>query len=691
MEQDLQTQVVDQIKKPFKEDASIYNKPDEGLAEEQKILSKIQIFRRQWEGKNQKLRKEADDNNKVYFAKYINLDRFDKDLEPIQVPKLFLNLETNIPVVTRKAPEPIVDVYPNTKKNVRIAKLIAQDLRSSWQMSEDDDGLEMQPKQEENMRNLYIQKVMIYKYYFDPILKRMCVKVVPLEKLILPIDAPSVYEAPAIIELVADSLGKLKQKFPEKAEELMKEFGNVSDSTVVNYLEYWENDQVCWSYKDILLGVEQNPNWNWKYRDGLTGKKRQDANHFKRPQKPYVIDTDIRRNTGLIAETSLVEISKSSVKALDRRKNEVDKNVRLANGKLVVAGGALTQEAASQIDLDKNQIIYLDDAKSTDGVFQVVTGRSVDNAAFTDSADTNAVLDGITGATATLRGERQATETKAGREILRDSSLGRLEPLFRLNERVAQKIFNARVQLLAVYGFEDSPVYSDSSEENADLQYLNRNVFKNRKFVVTVKDGSTTPVDKKSEQAQAWDEVQAGVLSVLDYHKIMEKDDPEGLALRAFQQMNAPQELYADMGNEDNYNTEAVKHIMGIIYRQMDPMQLYETSDVDMFKAHLKTHADYFANKEVYEGITIWKDIADLEVQQELQDHVKAETDLLEQMVKQNMAQLEQMKAVGMPIDPAVVDQMIGSPEQTAPMQPQAVPGSQPPVDASVPQPQMSA
>lgn len=690
MNTDLQTPVTDLIRKPFEEKANVIQKPD-GTIDEEKILNKIKTFEKTWKGKNEKLRDEAKRNEKIYFARYIDSDRFPADTAPIQVPKLFLNLETNIPVVTRKSPEPIVEIYPRNKKNERISKLLLAELKQAWQMSEDDDGLEMQPKQEENMRNLYIQKVMIYKYYYDTVLKRMRVKVVPIDKLIIPFEYDSVYECPAIIELVNDSLGKLKQMFPEKAEALQEEVGyEASDSTTIDYIEYWENNSVSWKFRDILLGSDKNPNWNWKFRDGVTSKRKQDSNHFKRPQKPYIIETDLKRNSGLISTTSLVEISTSSVKALDRRKNEIDKNVRMANGKLIVAGSTMTKESFSQMDLDKVQAIYLDEAETTAGAFDIVTGRTVDSATFTDSADTNAVLDGITGATATLRGERQATETKAGREILRDSSLGRLEPLFRLNERISQKIFNARLQLLAVFGFEDSPVYVDSEDEdNQDIQYLNREIFKGRKILLTVKDGSTVPIDKKSEQAQAWDEVQAGVISVLDYHRIMEKDDPEGLALRAFQQINAPQELYQNMGDEDNYNTEAIKHIMGVVYRTMDFQQLFDSQDVDMFKAHLKTHEDYFKGKDIYDGMIGFKDINDLNVQAELQEHVRIEADLLESMVKQNIAQLQQLQAMGAPIDPAMVDQLLGSQQQPPQQGIQPIAGSETPQNMANPQPDM--
>lgn len=647
---------------------------DQSLDHEKKLIEEMKR-RFNTDKKDMDTLVAARDNNvRLYYARYI-----DKNLMPaveaddyMMVPKLFSNLETVIPVVTRKSPEFNVDVFPATKKNKKNAKLLRQDIEDKWQMSEENNGWQMQPKQQQNLRRLFNQKTMIYIPEWNIDEGRMIVRPVKIKDIIAPLTkVDTVQELPYYLHRCEHSLGDMKAKWPDKAEELTEALPDrdMDDDSVLEYWKYWKKDSVAYWYKagnkDVLLGQDQNPYYDFGTTDEMSGISLPGKNHFTRPMLPIIIDTDIRMDEGLIGATSLVEISESVVKAIDTDKNVIRKNNRLAAGLVVVDESFGTSEEVSKLDFSGRKTVQLKGIQESVGNhIEILTGRPVDNATVQSLDDNRNIMDENTGANDVIRGEENAGETLGGQQLRKQSALTRNEPLFQLGERNAQQIGNWYAQFTCLFGDKEQIVQS-ASKESSKPQMLSSKIFDGEvTYVITVKDGSTTPIDKRAVQAQAFEEATAGLIATVDYHRALERDDPEGLAQRAIMQLNAPLDLIAPKGNVD---LDAVLHIRALLKGE-DP-GLFQTPDPEQMAAHLSTHAQYRDGDDVDEDLIGDKAyrMQDIEIQEMIKMHEQQELEQLkimkEQLMMQQQAVADKNKLLEQGIDPTALEMAKNMPQ----------------------------
>jgi len=644
-------------------DTLTYDQPDVQEQDPEKTL--IDEMKKRFEAD----KKEIDElitreemNARLYFAEYIDKDKLattEAD-DYMMVPKLFSNLETVIPIVTRKSPEYIVDAYPQTKRNKRYANLLRRDIEDKWQMSEMVNGWQMQPKQQENIRNLFTQHVLIWEVYWNVEENRMCVEPVQLKDIVAPLKkCRTVYELPYIMRKVTEPLRDVIARFPDKAEDLKEALPNksISEDSIIEYWRYWKNESVAYWYKgtkDVVLGMDDNPYWNREAMSEETAVAVPAKNHFKRPCKPFIIDTDLRKGNGLVGVTSMIKVNESAVRALDTDKNQIRKNLRMSNGLVVVAEDRVgDKEESAKLDFSGRKVLTVK-GDSVEGAVDIKVGRAVDTALITSMDDNKNIMDETTGAYASVRGEREGDETLGGRQILKQSALTRNEPLFQLMERNAQDIGNWYAQFICVFGDTPQVVYS-ASTDSSKVEKISKKIYEGDvEYIITVKDGSTTPIDKKAIQAQAWDETTNGIRSFVDYYRAIEAEDPEGMARRAILQQNDPMALIQPQGDVD---VEAIMHIESIILGRDVP--LFSNPDPEKLAQHLQTHARYKDGEDIDENLDVSYEGLENETKMVLDDHYKQELELLKQMKMQMeqdaMLQQQSTQLAGQGIDPTAV------------------------------------
>lgn len=606
--------------------------------------------------------KNQEDNEKYYYAEYIDENLLTDDQARIQIPKLFENLETLIPLTTRQTPEPNLTVLPKNKNSsTKLEKLLRAHLTDKWQLSEQDDGLEMQPKAEENMRNLFSQRVMIYKVIYKDIetdhkgnFLGGCPLVVPvrLEDCCFPTDARNEEEMAFFIHYTRSTYGELIKKFPDKAEKLKEIIGNsnddISEDSVVKHIEYWENEYVAWSYEDLFLGKEKNPYYNWKNKA---------FNHFKKPRKPIIMETDIRHGKGIMGRTTFIEMSKTLAENLDKRKRYIDRNAKLSNGLIIVnQAGGVTKENAQLLGRDLDQTVFLEDGDINNAV-KILTASSIDQAVVNDMLHDEKHIDMITGINDTLRGERTAQETAEGRKLLKESALGRLEVMFRMNERVGQKIYNWMIQFLYVFTPESGMrVYGAEIETGAN-ETMTREMLKKVKILCYVKDGSTFPKDKMTTQTEAVELFKLGQISNVDSLKMREMPDAEGMAYRNYLEKSNPPALYDPTQKQTAFDPMAITHTYDLL-KGMD-VQPANLQDLKQMRKHLDAHQAWLDGKQLDEGLPFVADV-DVEQLRAIREHIQTEAETLAKMIAltqsmpmtpQDPAMMQQGQAP-IPIDP---------------------------------------
>lgn len=425
------------------------------------------------------------------------------------------------------------------------------------------------------LRNLYFARLLVIKPYWDSEIDDFSFRAVDPRKVRVGKYARNELESEFAIEEIEDNLCAVIERFPEKKDLLMKKFGlkNEDDLYIKNpdvkYQEAWINDYVIFKLENIILDCIPNPYWDWdgvlitqdekeqlekatpqERRSILTPIKmeqeqrkaysenpemeqtEQEAyyfNYFDRPRKPYVIATIFNNENSPIGRTDMITLSAELQRGIDKRKMDIDENCEMVNGMLKVDAGTMGKSDAQRIRFETKGIIWGKNVK--DGVTREV-GNPLPEMVFNDMQDSRNEIDNIMAATSAFKGERDGQETKAGRLALIQQSYLRLNELVQLVDYVHKECYEWAMQLAKTRYTEPHYAKWMGNQEAQKVIEIMQDDFESGQEI-TIISGKTLPQDDefKFEQAQA--DVQAGLISPVDYVRIAQYDDPKEIAKNA--------------------------------------------------------------------------------------------------------------------------------------------------------------
>jgi hypothetical protein len=616
--------------KDYKEsDVEVIQGDIKNAKDEADLVKKINERLSQYKKSYFEIKTVAERNREYWRGTQTDKDDLYEGENPISINRTFQSIETIIPIVTRKTPEPNVTVYPGSKNNLVLQEKIERLLKEQWEVEQD-----LQGKTEEALRILFCQRYVAIKYDFDRSTGEMKFTLMPMGKILFPFEYPNVDECPFIIEFAEDTLANLKEKFPEKAQELEERVkakgGSVSDDSLVSYLEYWENKFYACLFEDVLLTLEDNPHWNYD---------NEELNHFKSARKPYIFLNHLLFGDSMLDDTSLIEQASTIQDSINKRKRQIELNAGLANGKMVIAGNKMSKEVADNISNDPEEKIYLEGADMATGAIEIISGRGVGQEVFNDMAHSESQIDNIMGTHSTTRGERDTQETATGRAILKESDTGRLEILTRRIEKWGQEIYNAMVQLAYVYYEEQHPIhYSTEKGDNRilsaseRLDYIVNTEFEGVAVKVLVQRGSTIPRDKSTEKAEAVDLWKNKGMATIDMYNILEYPNAEKLARNSYLENNTPEKLYT--APDGGFDITAMQHIYQIVHAESPEeatVKPFVPENPDDMAKHIMTHQEYLKGTNIDPDLPNFYDL-DANTRSFIIDHVMQEVQFASEM-----------------------------------------------------------
>lgn len=592
------------------------------------------------------LKQVADQNKNYYIGNQVDDTNLFVGESGVVVNKILPAIETIIPIVTEKAPEPDVTITPSNRKNRILQEKIERKLHDSWNRE-----LDMQKVLEKATRNLSCNRYVAFKIYYDQDRDDYGVALLPAGKIFFSEHATSEENLPFVGEYCDYTVGELIEKFAtddegvvdeDMADKIKAEVGynteSVGDDSIVTIIEYWEQNFVAWKYKNLILGFEQNPFWNWED---------QEFNHLKAPCMPYFFVNLYNFGESIVDPVSQVELIKSVQDNINKRKRQIEQNASMANGKYVFAGNRISKESAAAINNDPNEKIFLDQADTTDGAISILTGRAYDQGIYVDMQDSKAEIDNIIGAHGTTRGERGATETALGRQILKSGDISRQRTFIRAYEGLARRMFNYFVQCMFVYYDEKHPLQPNRDKSKASLmsavehlEFIQRDEFRDLVIQVEVIDGSIVPKDKDAQKAEALQLAQQKMMSLLDMYKILEYPDPEKMARNAIMEQADPMFLYGEVAKGDNLDFEAIRNLRAIQYNNTGeelPI-IYDVPDLKLMTRYLDTITAYLKGEEIHQELIPFSSLA-IEAQEQVMNHYKQQLDMTEVLANENLIQ----------------------------------------------------
>ena len=421
------------------------------------------------------------------------------------------------------------------------------------------------------LRFLYFSRLLVLKPFWDPKLNDFNVRSVDPRKVRFSPKATKEEDSDFAIEQIECSLTGLIAKYPSKKAEILKTSGNDEtqafiEGKQVTYKEAWIGDWKIVKYGSLILERKRNPYWDW---DGIRlndseafmlantkenppdtlfrvaeesqeermaidesdmedlGLQQYLFNHFDRPRKPYIFATILNDERKPIGRTSLIEQAIPLQEAVDRRKRQIDDNARMVNGITKVDSSVMSQDEARKLKYDAEGLIW---GKGVVAGVQRETGSPLPNFVYEDMVDSRNEIDNIMAASSAFRGEREGTETKAGRLALIDQSYQNLTELVKVVDYVSRELFNWFYHMAKLNYTETHYAKSIGPSGATETMELMRNDFIDGTEVRVI-PGKTLPEDRKFKFERAQND--KDVLSMTDYLTEEGYDDPKGMAARA--------------------------------------------------------------------------------------------------------------------------------------------------------------
>lgn len=506
--------------------------------------------------------KKGEENEKYWLGLHFDKPRGDSTRADVD-NGIFEALETWLPKVTRRNPEPLVTLAKTELDDMGNADTVKTKYvtKVKGRLGDLADTNKIRLKLKRAGRHWAIYLLGAVKHGWD--LDNDCPtsRVIRPKKLILDPEAWNdedgytgeyvgerrKLKSSKILAIIGDSEGSANAK------KVIDELTAKNDGTDIQFIEWWTKEYMCWTLKDDVLLKRKNPHWNYDRTEnpeptdmasegvqvdtyGNTTAQPVEVkgiNHFSTPRLPYNFLVVFSLGDQPVDKTSLIGQNLSNQDRINKRNRQIDKNADNMNEGLVVSleRAGLTESQAKQVSaaLRKGGVVAIPSGNPQEAVYRpTVNGLPAD--IYNDLTDKRNRLMDIFGTRGSSPAGIGNEKTVRGKYMVNDLDTDRIGGgVSEYFEQFADDIFNWWVQLLYVY--------------DTGFQFVGGG--RPPKIVVSVKEGSLLPQDTTTLANQAVDLATAGKMSTLDLYKALEKPNAEEMAANVWLETNAPEVLYS--------------------------------------------------------------------------------------------------------------------------------------------------
>jgi hypothetical protein len=468
-----------------------YDAPNEELVK--KIDDRIGEAKK----KKDKIDEKASKNEKYWKGEQLDTKRIPAPRAKIVDNRIFMSIETIIPLLTSNIPEPEIQNCPDNDIYQRISDILKIEYEIRYSMPS---------RLREFCRNWAIGYIGVLKYRWDKEYGFQT-EVVPWRKIGFDPISTTLRDCDFAYEYMEDTLEGLIARFPDAEKEIKQKYNKENLGSKVRYVEFWGDNGkwVCWKLEKIILGKMKNPNFDYTPEKttqidnfGNETEIETTNNIFKRPKFPYIIGKYFSFNDSIYDVSSVTEQAIPIQDAINKRKNQISDHCDMNKRVLVVPSTAMPREDFQKILDQVGEVgIYVEGGSAEE--VQQLMGR-MDSTYYNDLTHSIGELDNIMGTHSTTRGERTGKETATGRQMLYQADLGRIGGAIEdIVESVVEEWYNAYLHMHKVYS--DQIKYQDGKTN----LLLKREEIPND-VLVMVKKGTSTPLDKATriELAMQW-------------------------------------------------------------------------------------------------------------------------------------------------------------------------------------------
>ena len=507
--------------------------------------------------------KRTKENEDYWRGKQHNLPRGGNE-RPLVDNVIFESLETYLPQVTRRNPDPMALL---SRKEKQTPENLTYATNLQKELGEIADEQVLRLKLKKTARHWAIYLLGAVKVGWDMDKDMPTSKVIRPQKLILDpeatVDEEIGYTGDFIGEYRKMSAGSLidfleavkGEKGAIQAVKTLAEDhkGGEALATEIQFIEWWTDEYMCWTLgTEQVLMKKKNPHWNYDseeeneapYDDAgnpqinpetgepLTEKtETKGFNHLPVPQKPYRLLSVFNLGKQPVDETSLIGQNLANQDLINKRVRQIDKNADSANNGMVVSleKSGLTQAQAVGVTdaLRKGGTVTIPAGSVQDAV-QRMSASPLPGDIYNQLVDTRTRVRDIFGTAGSSSAGLSGEDTVRGKLQNRALDTDRIGGGFsEYLEQLADGVYNWYVQLLYVY---------DDRYNNGEKP----------RVIISVKEGSLLPKDSAAQAQQALELAAQNRMSLPDLYKALDYPNPTEMAANVWLEANAPEILMDD-------------------------------------------------------------------------------------------------------------------------------------------------
>jgi len=531
------------------------------------LVTLFDKYERIWKNSPKKTdwEKQIEENEKYWLGQQHDNAKADKTRSMVD-NLIFESLETYLPQMTRRNPEPIVALVASEKEadDSENPTKTAYVHKVKNRLADLSDLNKMRLKLKKGARHWAIFQLGVAKYGWDLDKDIPIVRIVRPKKLILDPDATidedgytgnrigeyRKLEADIILGIISNEKGN--EEAIKAINEKIGKDGTDGKGTEIQFIEWWTPQYLCWKLGKNILLKKKNPHWNYDKTEqpeptdiasegvsvdtyGNTDVQPVETkgfNHLPVPQMPYSFLSVFNLGDQPMDKTSLIGQNLTNQDKINKRNRQIDKNADKMNGGAVISlsRSGLTQGQAKGVveAVRKGGAVIIPDGAPQDAIY-FPDVKGLPNDVYNDLVDTRSRLRDIFGTAGSSQAGLSDEKTVRGKILSRGLDGDRIGGgVSEYLEQFADDIYNYLYQLLLVY----DPAF----------QFVGGGI--PPKVIISVKEGSLLPKDSITIANQAIELGTANKMSLVDMYKRLEYPNPEELAANVWLETNAPHLLY---------------------------------------------------------------------------------------------------------------------------------------------------
>ncbi len=476
------------------------------------------------------IKAQQKDNVNYWIGKHFNDLQTSGTKRPLVDNLIFEAIETFLPIATRATPE--ANVAMSNGQQGRLSKTLQPILNYQGQRTM------LRMKLKGATRDWVLKMLGTLKIVWDTQENDFNIKRTDPSRLILDptaeIDVDGTYYGEYLGERKKLSARKLTKMFPEHTSLISAACqGNLG--TKVNYIEWWTNTDLFFTLGSQVLGKYKNPHFNydgevdrWNPETKKMEKEWvQGKNHFSAPQIPYVFLSIFNLGKKPHDETSLVFQNIPLQDTINKRYQQIDKNVESQNNGIVLSGKYFTKEQAAEAatQLSRGNPLWVPEGDISQSYVRD-SAPALPADVFNQLRDAREELRNIFGTSGSTPGGVEDQKSVRGKILINQLDSSRIGGgVTEYIELLSQKIYNWYVQMMYVY-YTDPKIFPIGIDRQHDTEVEIINTDFLSPVMITVKSGSLVPKDPLTQRNEAMDLWGAQGIDPISFFEKLDFPDP---------------------------------------------------------------------------------------------------------------------------------------------------------------------